>query len=346
MAGSRAIDRIDMRLVVRLLGLAFILVGAVGFALMIVGAGAATKVVSIDVLTTGPVRWTLGVVGSLIAIISPVFLVVGSGLVRQAPWAHPLAFAVAMMCVFNFPIGTLLALVTFVVLGRSDAKRLFASASGASASLQNTGAGAGNAAPVHADRLPDTVRPVTQSGLGQAAPAAIVTISYDLTLDDLVAFAEYHSAHSPAVRRNYYWSLAIGAVLVLVLLWMFGFRTVGGWAGAVVAIVGWVVYLNWRTRTGNRRYFRRVYSEGANRGMLGLHRLSANAHGLMARTEVTDASTTWSGVERIEETSGMAFIYVGALSAYAIPEARVLEGNFREFLATIRRLHADASHAP
>lgn len=335
-----------MRLVVRLLGFAFILVGAVGFALMIAGAGAATRVVSIDVLTTGLVRWTLGVVGALIAIISPVFLVVGSGLVRQAPWAHPLAFAVAMMSVFSFPIGTLLALVTFVVLGNADARRLFAPASGSGPSLQETAAAAGSAAQMQADRLPDTVRPVTQSGFGQAAPAAIASISYQLTVDDLVAFAEYHTAHSATDRRNYYWSLGVGALTVLVLLWLLGFRTVGGWAGAVAALVGWVVYLNWRTRTGNRRYYRRVYSEGANRGMLGLHRLSANASGLTVRTDVTDASTAWSGVERIEETPGMAFIYLGALNAYPIPEARVLEGNLRDFIATVRRLHADASHAP
>jgi hypothetical protein len=337
--------QIDKRRVVRLLGVLFIAVGGVGFALMIVGAAAATQYVPIDVLMTGPVRWALAIVGSLIAIISPVFLVVGTGLVRQAFWAPPLAFAVGMMCVFSFPIGTGLALLTFLVLG-ADMKRVFSPAASSGPSLQETGAAAASVAQVHADRPPATVGPVTQSRLGQAASAAIVSISYDLTVDDLVAFAEYHTAHSPAARRNYYWSLAIGALTVVVLLWAFGFRTMGGWAGAIVALVGWVVYLNWRTRTGNRRYYRSVYAEGANRAMLGLHRLSANADGLTVRTEVTEASTLWSGVERIEETPDMALIYVGSLNAYTIPKARVLEGDCREFLATVRRLHADASQAP
>jgi len=335
-----------MRLPVRLLGLLFLIVGTVGFALMLAGAGAATKTLPIEVLTTGPVPWILAAVGSLIAIISPVHLVVGTGLLRQASWARPLAFAVAMMSVFSFPVGTLLALVTFGVLHLSEAKRLFETASGSAPPIRESGAAAATDAQAPAVRLALADRGVPPSALPQAAPAAVVSVAYHVELDDLVAFAEYHTAHSPTVRRDYYWSLGVGALTVLVLLWILGFRSAGGWAGAVVALVGWVVYFNWRTLTGNRRHYRRVYGEGANRGMLGLHRASADAEGLTVSTSVTDSRTRWSGVERIEEASGLALIYVSALSANVIPAARVVEGNFHEFVQTIRRLHADASHEP
>jgi hypothetical protein len=310
---------------VLLLGLSFLVVGAVGLALMGVGAAAATNAVSVDLLTSGPIRRLLGVVGTLIPIISPVFLVVGGGLLRRASWARPLAFAVAMMSVFSFPVGTCIALVTFAVLSRSDGRAFFEPA-----------------ATVPAGRAPDVERSPPQSTLPDAPLEPIVTITCDIGIDDLVAFAEYHSARSPAVRRSYYWSVATGALAVLVVLWVWGFRETGGWAGAAVALVGWVVYLNWRTRTGNRRYYRRVYSEGANRGLLGKHRLSADAQGLRVATDVTDSRTRWSGVDRIEEAPGLAFIYVGSMNAYTVPEARVVEGDFREFVDAVRRLHANA----
>jgi hypothetical protein len=313
---------------IRLLGFLFLIVGVVGFALMVAGAAAATNVVSIDLLTTGPIPRLLAVLGSLLAIISPAFLVVGGGLVRRAPWARPLAFAVAVICIFSFPVGTFLALAAVAVLGRSDAKQLFEPA-----------------APAQVDRLP-AVEPSAARQPPAAVPPAIASVAYDISLDDLVAFAEYHTAHSPAARSSYYWSLGIGAIVVVALVWALGFRGPAGWAGAAAALVGWPLYLDWRTRSRNRRFYRRVYSESANHGMLGRYRASADADGLTVATAVTDARTRWSGVDRIEEAPGLAFIYVGSMNAYTVPEGRVVEGNFREFVATARRLHADARGRP
>ena len=310
---------------VRLLGLLFVIVGAAGGTIMAAGALASTNVIPLDILTSGPIYQILHTVGALIAIISPVFLVVGGGLLLGASWARPLAFAVAMMSVFSFPVGTVLALITFLILSRPEAKAWFQPSA---------------ERPV--DRVVDVERTPSPPKPPDAALPAIASVTYDIGVDDLVAFAEYHGAHSSEARRNYYWSLAVGAVAVIGMFWVWGMRAVGGWAGVGVALVGWVVYLNWRTQIGNRRYYRRVYSEEANRGMLGPHRLSADAEGLSVATNVTEARTRWSGVERIEEAPGLAIVYVGSLNAYTVPEARVIEGNFREFVATVRRLHANA----
>lgn len=328
-----------MQLLVRLLGLLFLVVGTVGFALMLAGAGSATNVIPIDALTSRPIQPILGVVGALIAIIFPVYLVVGVGLLRYAMWARPLAFAVAMMSVFSFPVGTIIALVTFGVLHRTETKRLF--------EPQGRPGRRESSPPVTSAVDDATTHPLPPETFSvhadsQKAHRAGATIAYRLEVDDLVAFAEYHSAHSPAVRRSYYYTVAVGAAMTIAILWLVGFRTVGGWAGAIAALIGWVVYLNWRTASGNRRYYEKVYSEEANRHLIRLHRMSADEDGLTVATDAIEGRMQWTAVDRIVETPDFAFVYVGSLNAYTIPRARVVTGDFRTFVDAIRRLH-DAS---
>ncbi|MDF1515475.1 MAG: hypothetical protein P1S60_16825 [Anaerolineae bacterium] len=71
----------------------------------------------------------LTVVGILVAgglsIISLPGIITGVGLLNFRPWSRVLALVLALLNVFNFPLGTILAIYTFVSLLNSDSAELF-----------------------------------------------------------------------------------------------------------------------------------------------------------------------------------------------------------------------------
>lgn len=64
---------------------------------------------------------TIGViVGGFLVLLGIPTLIAGIGLLKHKSWARILALIVAIFALFNFPIGTLIAVYTFWVLTNSE----------------------------------------------------------------------------------------------------------------------------------------------------------------------------------------------------------------------------------
>ncbi|HET9983089.1 MAG TPA: YcxB family protein [Longimicrobiales bacterium] len=169
------------------------------------------------------------------------------------------------------------------------------------------------------------------------------SLRYSLTPDDCVAVAEYHAAHGRRHRWSFVFNAVVGSALVVLVCVAFGVtRRPAGWIAVGVAIVGWMLYLPWRLRTGNRRHFRRVCAEAEKRGRLGPQHMTVDAEGFTLRTGSAEVRMRWPAIDRIVTEPAFTLLYVGEDNAFVIPRARVVEGDYEAFVERSRRLHAEA----
>lgn len=169
------------------------------------------------------------------------------------------------------------------------------------------------------------------------------TLRYSLRPDDCIAVAEYHAAHGRRHRWSFLFNAVVGsAAVVLVCVALGVTRLPVGWIAVGVAIVAWLVYLPWRLRAGNRRHARRVCAEAERNGRLGPQEMAVDAEGFTLRTGRAEVRMRWPAVERIVMAPEFTLLYVGGDNAFAIPRARVLEGDYDAFVERCRQLHAAA----
>jgi hypothetical protein len=71
----------------------------------------------------------LVIVGTFVAMIMSIIslpgIITGVGLINMRPWARVFALVLALLNLLNFPLGTILAIYTFVSLLSTDAAELF-----------------------------------------------------------------------------------------------------------------------------------------------------------------------------------------------------------------------------
>lgn len=168
-------------------------------------------------------------------------------------------------------------------------------------------------------------------------------IYYDTTLEDLVAFNRYHCDHSPSARRTMTllkWSLPLLLVLALGCV---AFED-GSIAGLVAAVIGlvlfgglwlflWPSYFRWSID----RHARRLYSEGANKGVIGPHELELIEDSLVERNPFGESSARLCVIEKIVTTEDFTFIYTSAMGAHVIPHETVDKGELRAFIDALEQ---------
>lgn len=60
--------------------------------------------------------------------------------------------------------------------------------------------------------------------------------------------------------------------------------------------------------------------EKPERGQIGKHKVVLSDAGLVESTAVNESSTTWQGLDRIEQNTDYLFVYVGPIQAIIIPK--------------------------
>lgn len=174
-------------------------------------------------------------------------------------------------------------------------------------------------------------------------------LRYENTFDDLIAFQEFHIAHSPTVQKSLVATRWVGALSVLFILSLLGWFE-QSWLLPVLGVAGGAVMLVLvpdLQRRSMRTQLAKLYREGSNKGVLGWHELQIKEDGILERSEFGEQKTVWQGVERVASTDKHTFIYVGSLMAHVIPHERVAEGNCRAFVQKVgqRRLSKVAQPA-
>jgi hypothetical protein len=167
-----------------------------------------------------------------------------------------------------------------------------------------------------------------------------VRIRYDVTVDDLLAFALYQSGRS--LRRRGAGGIVWGVAAMLGLIAVT--TTLMGKEAAMVmlplAVVPIFFILGMLFKVGfwpnTRRTLRRLHEESLPTGATGPHEMELVEDGLVERTPYSERRTPLQGVQRISSDGERTFIYIGPAMAYVIPNRAVSEGDLEAFTEAVR----------
>ncbi|MCI0746764.1 MAG: YcxB family protein [Verrucomicrobia subdivision 3 bacterium] len=180
-----------------------------------------------------------------------------------------------------------------------------------------------------------------------------MTVEFDLTKDDLIAFNLYHNSHSTAVRRQYLigWFLPAAILLAVCIgIWMLAdqsrntpLRTFLDLLPLFCSVPLFLLYYPWAYRRKVRKIIDAMVSEGSNRGLFGRHAVSISEIDITDSGAFGQTTRVWFGVERVVGTEHYAYIYLSSLSAVIVPRrAFVSEAEFEKFIEQANDYHANA----
>ncbi len=178
-------------------------------------------------------------------------------------------------------------------------------------------------------------------------------IDYQLTEDDVVAYANYLWQHQTNPQRTYRRGLYVG-LLVVILGTLFLARDRAGGLNPLMAIVPvlvvcCVVFLLLFVSSSKR--FAKAVRNSFRRGDLGKRalepqRLEITPEGYTQRGELGATITLWKAVEKVAVTKDHLFIFLTKTTALIVPaHAFPDEWEFAEFAETAQRYHEAAVHA-
>jgi len=163
-------------------------------------------------------------------------------------------------------------------------------------------------------------------------------IRFDLGIEDLVAFAQYHNDHSPFVRRVRLVVTLLGVMpfLVLPVFAPHEYRLPALAAGAAAAAV--VAFRMPRAYArASERQVRKLYAGRVNEGVFGAYELELTADSLVKRTSVSESSTRLAALGPVRVTADYAFIYATPVTAFVIPRHAVTAGDFDRFVDEVKQ---------
>ncbi len=173
-----------------------------------------------------------------------------------------------------------------------------------------------------------------------------VRIRYENSIEDVVAFLEFHTDSSPQVRRSRLlgmWVvpavLMVGATIAAVAQHRIGWVVQGMIYGALYLLI-----YCWLYRRNQRRALEALQTEGRNDAVLCEHILVITPEGLVERTPVSESRLAWSALEKVERTEAYTFVYTQAQGAHVIPRDSLIEGDHDRFIGALEE--AMARHRP
>lgn len=162
-------------------------------------------------------------------------------------------------------------------------------------------------------------------------------VKYENSIDDLVAFNRHHCARSPAVKKSKLRTLILWSLVFILISLKFptseDLAISTRVAFGILCAVLFALFFSLLWRPMMDRLVRRLYREGANKGMFCQHELEIDDQGIVERTDVGEARHAWRAVERIEESDDHVFIYVSSMMAHVIPKRAVKTGDVQAFLS-------------
>ena len=172
-------------------------------------------------------------------------------------------------------------------------------------------------------------------------------LTYEVTPDHLKAFARHHCTHAPHLRqqrRKNLWSMSMLFAFVSVLA-IFGLPLYAAVPAWVITILG-VVQTAVRYPAIYIKNFLKIMSVGENLGLLGMYTLRITDGGLFMQTVGGEGTRYWRGIDRVEVSDGITFVYFGTLTAVPVPEGTVLEGDYEAFITEMYERYRQARLSP
>ena len=171
-------------------------------------------------------------------------------------------------------------------------------------------------------------------------------VQFDLTLEDLLAFHEYHNAHSPTMQRHYHlawWRLPVAVIILWLVLavWSGQFSQFASdyWYGLLI-VPFWLFWFPWRWHRARRMNALQLLSEGENVGVIGRQRLTITPETVTQSNAYREYRTRWEAVEKIVRSEHYAYVYVSAYTAHILPRRAFLtDGEFLKFVGEALHFH-------
>jgi hypothetical protein len=178
-----------------------------------------------------------------------------------------------------------------------------------------------------------------------------MTLNYDVTAEDFIAFNLYHFRHSPALQRQILITritlslLVIGLTLGLVYI-LDRDKQLSLFALFAAVIGGALFFLIYpRLIEPNlRKQLEKMLHEGKNDGVIGQQTLALTPEGIINGTPTGEQKIFWPAVEKVAATAEHVFIYVSALSAAIIPRRNFAsESACTAFLQALQQYYREAT---
>ena len=178
------------------------------------------------------------------------------------------------------------------------------------------------------------------------AAAPLLELSYDVTIDDAIAFALFHDGHSPALRRRRrLLRLGMAMLLAVIAAAVAGLARAPtlGFVGLGFAFAFWWIFPR-RYERGLRESVAKIHDEGNNVDVLGPTRLVLDEEFVTESTPARDVRTRWAAIEQCVDTGDHLFVYVTGSSAVIVPKRSLAPGLAEKLVSEIRqRMPAGAS---
>jgi hypothetical protein len=164
-----------------------------------------------------------------------------------------------------------------------------------------------------------------------------VEIEYQLGEEDLLAFSEYHLAHSPSnreVRRRKTYGYAVLLAVFCLILLLFGGRALA--IAFLVLGPPWIAYWPWRVKQVQRRQLLARYREAKNPALDVPVVLGVDGDVLTCVTSASQSRMSCAAVQRVADTLDHVFVYLGPEQALIVPRRRVSRGDVDIFVQELR----------
>ncbi|MFC1746226.1 YcxB family protein [Candidatus Riflebacteria bacterium] len=160
---------------------------------------------------------------------------------------------------------------------------------------------------------------------------SLMQISFELTVDDLVAFDKYHFLHSREARLHRYFLFIFPVSVWIFLFWKFPWMVIWG-------IFLYTILFNTILKNSAGTYF--YYDEEDYKKMAGKVSITLSPDYIQIVDEDSESKTKWSGVQKIAVTEDYAFIYLTPISAQVLPKiVFTKENDFEVFIEKTRNFY-------
>ena len=173
-------------------------------------------------------------------------------------------------------------------------------------------------------------------------------VHYQLTRDELIAFATHYARTTRAWRRSLQKQQArlffIGIVVTFLWpRWSLWARIIFFAVSSLLALLAPLIYFNWYAG----RFARALYVREQNIGAVNNHTVALDANGVIVVMDVGEQRISWRGIEKIEDTDKYILLFVSTTHAHLIPKSAFLnEGEAAAFYRTALDYRAGATSLP
>jgi hypothetical protein len=164
----------------------------------------------------------------------------------------------------------------------------------------------------------------------------MITVSFNLTKEDVLALACHYYSTSATVRKN---RLTIQVAITLVLAGS-GLLTICGserfdpiGVGLLMCAGVFAVCVPWWYRSNLRKTAEKMFAESAYRKAFGKYTLALSEEGLASTSPTGEANYTWEAVDRVTLTPQYLFIFLVGPQGFAIPRSQVPDSAIQEMRA-------------